>query len=197
MRDRTDCLSWSDPGLRDRRGRGGAGGPRRAVFVDRDGTLNEAPAAGRYIRDPRELRLLPGVARAIRTINSAGALAVLFTNQRWLAAPGVPRSAFLPLAERLRDLLAKEGAYLDAYYVCPHQAGTCACRKPAPGMLRRAEVDLGVDLSRSVTIGDSPADVAAGRAAGVRSALLVSERESSSLADRVFPGLAEAVVWAL
>lgn len=175
--------------------------PRRAVFLDRDGTINVGPEAGRYIRDADELTLLPGAARAIRTINGSGALAVVISNQRWLSLPGVSRAAFHPMDRRLRRLLGEEGAYLDACYVCPHGLGICTCRKPAPGMLLRAADELGVDLRRSIVIGDSPSDVAAGRAVGVRGVLLAKAGHDPDAtipaADRVFATLAEAVEWAI
>lgn len=174
---------------------------RRAVFLDRDGTINVGPEAGQYVRDPSQLRLQPGAAGAIRAINRSGALAVVVTNQRWLSSPGVSPAAFHPLEGRLRELLKEAaGAHLDACYVCPHQQGECACRKPAPGMLLRAAGELGVDLTRSTVIGDSPSDVAAGRAVGARCALLAGEGvvvAEAAAADRVFSTLPEAVEWAL
>lgn len=192
-----ECLAWSSPEpRRASRGRGS----RRAVFLDRDGTINAAPPVGRHIRDPGQLELLPGAARAVRAINASGALAVLFSNQRWLSAPAVPATAFAPLHARLGELLGEAGARLDACYVCPHEVGTCDCRKPAPGMLRRAAADLGIDLRRSVAIGDSPSDVAAGRAAGARCALLADGDPATAAPtapDAVFSNLGEAVAWAL
>jgi D-glycero-D-manno-heptose 1,7-bisphosphate phosphatase len=173
---------------------------RRAVFLDRDGTLNTAPPVGLHIRDPGQLELLPGAARAVRAINASGALAVLFSNQRWLCRPAVPATAIATLHERLAELLGEAGARLDAYYVCPHEVGACDCRKPAAGMLRRAAADLDIDLRRSVAIGDSASDVAAGRAAGTRCALLCGgDPALAALAapDAVFSDLGEAVAWAL
>lgn len=173
---------------------------RRAVFLDRDGTVNVAPPVGRYIRDPSQLKLLPGVARAVRTINASGALAVLFSNQRWLSVPAVPAVAFAPHHARLGELLGEVGARLDACYVCPHEIGACDCRKPAAGMLRRAAADLSIDLRRSVAIGDSLSDIAAGRAAGTRCVLLAKGDPTGAAPgapDAVFSNLEEAVAWAL
>jgi D-glycero-D-manno-heptose 1,7-bisphosphate phosphatase len=197
--ERDDCYVWSAVRRADRGGCRSTS--RRAVFLDRDGTINVEPKAGHYIRDTRRLTLLPGAARAIRMINRSGVLAVVVSNQRWLSSAGVEPLSFRPLDERLRSLLEEtEGAYLDACYVCPHRLASCACRKPAPGMLLRAANDLGVDLRRSVVIGDSASDVAAGRAVGARCALLVKDRGSVAVppgADRIFPTLYEAVKWAL
>jgi D-glycero-D-manno-heptose 1,7-bisphosphate phosphatase len=171
------------------------------LFLDRDGTINAGPEVGRYIRDADQLQLLPGAAEAIKTINDSDALAVVISNQRWLSFPGVSRTAYRAVDERLRLLLSKEGAHLDACFVCPHQLGRCACRKPAPGMLLRAAEDFGLDLCSSVAVGDSPCDVAAGRAVGARCILLSQDRPHRAAAvpspDRVFTNLVEAVEWAL
>lgn len=168
------------------------------MFLDRDGTINVPPPGGLYIRDPGQLELLPGAARAVRKINASGALAVLFSNQRWLSRPAVTTIAFTALHDRLGELLGEAGARLDACYVCPHEVGACDCRKPAAGMLRRAAAELGIDLRRSVAIGDSPSDVAAGRAAGTRCALLGDPALAALAApDAVFSDLEQAVAWAL
>jgi len=171
------------------------------MFLDRDGTINVGPEAGRYIRDADQLELLPGAAEAIRAINDSDALAVVISNQRWLSSPGVSPDAYRAIDERLRLLLSKQGAHLDACFVCPHQIGKCDCRKPAPGMLLRAAEDFGLDLCSSVAVGDSPCDVAAGRAAGTRCVRLSQGQPQPEAAmpapDRVFASLGEAVEWAI
>jgi D-glycero-D-manno-heptose 1,7-bisphosphate phosphatase len=174
---------------------------RRAVFLDRDGTVNVSPEAGRYIREAGELSLLPGSAQAVRAINSSGALAVVVTNQRWLSQADEPEAVFRGLDERMRFLLRREDAHLDACYACPHEIGSCGCRKPAPGMLLRAAEELGLDLERSVLIGDSPADVEAAYAAGVGCRLLIGGAGKpvppGLPADRPCADLPEAVEWAV
>ena len=110
--DWDDCYVWSATPMPNGGGRHGV--PRRAVFLDRDGTINVGPGTGRYIRDVEQLALLPGAARAIRSINDSDALAVVVSNQRWLSLSGGSPAAFRVLDEYLRQLLAKEGAYLDA-----------------------------------------------------------------------------------
>ena len=116
--------------------------------------------------------LLPGAAAAVARLNRAGLRTVLVTNQRWLARPGAGPADYAATHARLVELLAARGARLDAAYHCPHERGACECRKPAPGMLHRAAAELGVDLGRSVIIGDAESDLAAGRAAGVGTILI-------------------------
>jgi D-glycero-D-manno-heptose 1,7-bisphosphate phosphatase len=179
----------------------GRNGPRvsarPAVFLDRDGTINVAPRPGAYVREPDQLKLLRGAAQAVRKINASGALAVIVTNQRWLSTIG-SAEAFRPLDERLRKLLREHGARIDASYVCPHEAGGCGCRKPAPGMLLRAAAELGIHLARSTVIGDSATDMAAGRAAGAGRALRVRDHRQGSIgraSEPAFATLLEAVEW--
>lgn len=138
----------------------------RTVFLDRDGTINVKAGDGEYIRTPAQLVLLPGAAQALAALNAAALRTVLVTNQRWLSEPSADPAHFDAIQDRLRELLAREGAHLDAVYHCPHPANSCDCRKPLAGMLIRAACEHGFDLSESVMIGDSDADMAAGRAAG-------------------------------
>ena len=142
-------------------------GPRRAVFLDRDGVLNRCevrdgkPVAPRRVED---FRLLPGVAAATRALKQAGYLLVVVTNQPDLAAGRVAAATVAAMHERLRRSLP-----LDAIEMCPHGArDACDCRKPKPGLLTRAARDLGISLSDSVLVGDRAGDIAAGRAAGCR-----------------------------
>lgn len=163
------------------------------VFLDRDGTINRPAAEGQYIRDPAQLALLPGAAAAIRRLNQAGLRTVLVTNQRWKSRPEADPARFTATQGRLKELLAAEGAWLDAAYHCPHALRTCTCRKPAPGMLRRAAADLSLDLTRSVIVGDAVSDLEAGRAAGTGTILLTTRSTSHTLADAVCPDLRSAV----
>ncbi len=136
------------------------------IFLDRDGTINVKAPAGQYITSPAGLVLLPGAAGAVARLNAAGLRVVLVTNQRWLSGPSADPAAYAAVHARLEQLLAAEGGWLDAAYHCPHAAGTCGCRKPAPGMLQRAARDHLLDLDKAVIIGDSDSDLMAGRAAG-------------------------------
>lgn len=144
------------------------------MFFDRDGTLNWPAMTGKYIRNPAELRLLPGAAAAVRQVNDAGFAVILATNQRWLSEPDADFGAYASIECKLSGLLAAEGARLDASYTCPHAVGRCDCRKPLPGLLMRAANELGLSLPDSYFIGDSITDAEAGTVAGVTTILISS-----------------------
>jgi D-glycero-D-manno-heptose 1,7-bisphosphate phosphatase len=173
---------------------------RRAVFLDRDGVINRKAAAGKYVTRWEEMQILPGVATAIGRLNRAAFLVIVVSNQRCVAKGLITPAELDALHERLREKLAREGASIDAIYYCPHERyPLCGCRKPAPGMLFGAARAHGVDLSRSWMIGDSEADVAAGRNAGSKTALLGTRPERGRSdgdlrnADLRAPSLVEAV----
>lgn len=163
------------------------------VFLDRDGTLNVKAPEGAYVARPQDLVLLPGAAAAVARLNRAGMRTVLVTNQRWLARAGADPAHYAATHARLVELLAAAGAHLDAAYHCPHERGTCDCRKPRPGLLHRAARDLDLDLTSAVLVGDADSDVAAGRAAGVRTVLLRSPVPVETDADAVAADLGAAV----
>ena len=150
-----------------------------AVFIDRDGTLTEEVG---YVNHPRRLRLLPRSAEAIRRLNRSGIKAVVVTNQSGVARGYFSEEVLQTVNGALVSQLKAEGAYLDGLYTCVHHPtlgeppyrAVCDCRKPEPGLLRRAAADLGLDLSRSWTVGDKISDVLAGRRAGTRSVLVLT-----------------------
>ena len=154
---------------------------QRAVFLDRDGTINRYVG---FLRDIDDFELLPGTAEAIRAINRSGYLAVVVTNQPVIARGEVTAERLQAIHNKMETLLGKEGAYIDGLYYCPHHpdkgfAGEiaelkidCDCRKPKPGLLLRAAKDFNIDLSRSWMVGDSENDVRAGAAAGCMTALI-------------------------
>jgi D-glycero-D-manno-heptose 1,7-bisphosphate phosphatase len=166
--------------------------PIAAVLLDRDGTVNIKAPEGRYITSPGELVLLPGAAGAIARLNAASVQVILVTNQRWLSAM-TDLAPYERVHARLEKLLAENGAHLDGAYYCPHAAGSCHCRKPAPGMLERAAQEHLFSLAEAVMIGDSESDVEAGRAAGSATIALSATPDATSPADRTVPNLAEAV----
>lgn len=145
---------------------------RRAVFLDRDGTLNREIG---YIGDPAALELLPGVVPALADLAAAGYALVVVTNQSAIGRGHFTAAQVEAVHERLRALLAAGGVVLDGVFVCPHapDAG-CPCRKPAPGLLLTARDALDLDLGTSWLVGDSAKDVAAARAAGVRPLLVLT-----------------------
>jgi D-glycero-D-manno-heptose 1,7-bisphosphate phosphatase len=151
----------------------------RAVFLDRDGTVNEEVG---YLRDLADLRLIAGAGAAIRRLNEAGLKVVLVTNQSGVARGYFPESLVLEAHERLDRMLREEGARLDAIYYCPHHptAGNsgytivCDCRKPGTGLIDRAARDLGIDIKKSYVVGDKWSDVELGQRTGAHSILVRS-----------------------
>ena len=143
---------------------------KRAVFLDRDGTL---AAHVHYMRRPEEFRLLPGSGEAIARLNAAGSLVVVVTNQSGIARGYLTEEALGRIHLAMRRELARFGAWVDAIYHCAHHPDDgCACRKPKPGMLLRAAEELSLPLGRCVMVGDKPLDVLAGKAAGMRTVLV-------------------------
>lgn len=160
---------------------------QKAIFLDRDGTINKLVG---FLRNIDEFELLPNVPEAIRRINSSGYLAIVVTNQPVIARGEVSISELEEIHNKMETLLGHEGAYLDAIYYCPHHphkgyAGEipelkieCECRKPKPGMLLQAANDFNIDLSQSWMIGDSENDILAGKSAGCKTGLIGSDYDS-------------------
>ena len=152
---------------------------RPAVFLDRDGTINEQMG---YVNHLSRFQLLPGVARAIRSLNEAGLPVVVVTNQSGLARGYFPESLLEAVHAEMYRLLAQEGARLDGLYVCPHHPEAkeerfrldCDCRKPRPGLLERAAAELGLDLGRSYMVGDRWSDLRCGAAVGATTVLVLT-----------------------
>ena len=172
-----------------------------ALFLDRDGTLNEEVD---YLHRPEDLILIPGAAAALARVNAAGIPVIVVTNQSGIGRGYYGWPEFEAVMGRMADDLAKAGARLDATYASPHHdkgQGDYAVadhpdRKPNPGMLRRAAEEHGLDLSRSWMVGDKAVDVEAGRRAGCRTALVLTgygKGEDPSGADLVCADLADAV----
>jgi len=164
-----------------------------AVLLDRDGTINVKAPDGEYITAPEQLRLLPGAAEGILMLNRAGVPVVVVTNQRGIALGRMDEADLAAVHSRLHQLLDDHDARVDGIFHCPHDKGTCDCRKPGTLMLRRARDSLGLTtLRHCVMIGDSSTDIEAGRRAGARTVLL---RGGEVAAQRVgvAPTLLDAV----
>ncbi|MCK9169253.1 MAG: HAD-IIIA family hydrolase [Treponema sp.] len=156
---------------------------QKAVFLDRDGTLNKDVG---FLTDIDKMELIPGAADAVRKINESGYLAVVVTNQPVIARGELTFEQLQEINSKLETLLGKEGAYIDALYFCPHHPDrgfpgerpaykcSCTCRKPNPGMLLKAAADFNIDLSLSYMAGDSKRDVEAGQNAGCKGSVQVS-----------------------
>jgi D-glycero-D-manno-heptose 1,7-bisphosphate phosphatase len=155
---------------------------RIAAFLDRDGTIIRD---ANYIRDPRDVELLPGAAAAIRRLNDADIAVIVVTNQSGIARKLLTQADYDAVQWRLGELLARENAHLTASFMCPHHpdvTGDCDCRKPGLGMYRSAIAEYGVDPKRSVYIGDRHRDVAPAAALGGRGMLL--DVDSTTPEDR-------------
>lgn len=150
---------------------------QKAVFLDRDGTINKYVG---FLRSADEFELLPGVAEAIKVINKSGYLAIVVTNQPVIARGECSWEELLRIHDKMETELGKEGAFVDAIYVCPHHPNKgfegerpeykfdCDCRKPKAGLFLQAAKEFNIDLSQSIMIGDSDRDVEAGEIAGCR-----------------------------
>ena len=183
---------------------------RRAIVMDRDGTVCDEVG---YVNHVSRIRLLPRSAAAIRMAREAGFVTVVVTNQAGVARGYFEEALVHRVHDRLREMLAAEGASVDAIYHCPHHpdAGEppyrrdCDCRKPRPGMLLRARDELRIDLARSYMVGDSIRDVEAGRRVGATTVLVLTgygrgelEHRSDgwkSRPDHVAEDLEDAVAW--
>lgn len=145
----------------------------KAVFLDRDGVINQKGPDGEYVTRWEDFHFLPGVIEAIARLNKAGFCVVIVTNQRCVAKGLLTEEALELLHRRMTDQLARAGATIDAIYYCPHELEPpCCCRKPAPGMLLEAARSRNLDLAASWMIGDSNSDIQAGKNAGCRTARL-------------------------
>jgi histidinol-phosphate phosphatase family protein len=147
---------------------------RPAVFLDRDGTITDDPG---YLKDPADVKLLPGAGASLARLNAAGYLAIVITNQSGIAREKLTWEQYRRVAARLDELLAAEGAHLDATYVCPHapeRDGPCPCRKPGLQLFQRAAAEHRIDLSRSWWVGDRIGDVEPARALGGRGLLVLT-----------------------
>ena len=171
----------------------------RAVFLDRDGTII---ADAGYLRDPDQVRLLPGAAAAIRRLNESGWLAVVVTNQSGIARGLLTEEDYRRTERRLDELLAEAGARVEGHYWCPHLpdvSGHCECRKPGTLLYRQAADRFDIDLGKSWWVGDRARDVVPAAAFGAHGVVLLDEPGAAETLDgarhRVLqaPDLARAV----
>lgn len=159
---------------------------QKAIFLDRDGTINVYKG---FIRNIDDIELIDGVAEAIAKINASGYLAIVVTNQPVIARGECSFAQVEEMHDKIETLLGEQGAFVDDIFYCPHHPDKgfegerpelkimCRCRKPQPGMLLTAAEKYNIDLSQSFMIGDGMNDVKAGQAAGCKSYLLGKEEE--------------------
>lgn len=151
---------------------------KKAVFLDRDGTIN---IEKEYLFKPEEFEFIPGAVEAIKSLNQTGYLVVVVTNQSGVARGYYSEEDVIRLHHHIDELLKARGAWVDAWYYCPHHSAgrvpynvACLCRKPLPGMLQQAAADHTIDLSCSWMVGDKIADMEAGLAAGCKPVLVLT-----------------------
>lgn len=173
--------------------------PQKAIFLDRDGTINRYVG---FLRNIDQFELIEGVAEAIKKINDSGYLCIVVTNQPVIARGEVTTSQLQEIHNKMETLLGREGAFIDALYYCPHHPDSgfpgevkelkkiCSCRKPKPGMLVRASIDFNIDLSNSWMIGDGENDIKAGQNAGCKTVLIGDKEFGQNITvENLFSGI--------
>ncbi len=148
-----------------------------AVFLDRDGTINEQMG---YINHISRFQLLPGVRRAIKQLNDANVPVIVISNQSGLARGYFPEELLSEVHEKMNMLLAEKGAHVDAIHYCPHHPEakkekfreTCDCRKPKPGLVLQAAKELDIDPEKSFVVGDRWSDIKTAVNCGAKSILV-------------------------
>ncbi len=167
---------------------------RSAVFLDRDGVLSVERS---YVLRPEDLELVPGAGRALRVLNNGSVRSVVVSNQSAVARGLMTEEELATVHGRLEDLLAAEGAFLDAAYYCPNLLGARverfarddSCRKPRTGMLEQAARDLGIDLAASYMIGDQATDIEFAKRGGLTAVLVLSGKGRETQAIQIERGL--------
>lgn len=166
---------------------------QKAIFLDRDGTINKYVG---FLRNIDDFELIDGVSEAIKLINQSGYLAIVVTNQPVIARGEVSWDELHEIHRKMETLLGKDGVYIDGMYICPHHPDKgfegerpeykidCDCRKPKPGLLLQAAKNFNIDLAESYMIGDSHIDVEAGENAGVKASIKLEENAPHTL-DKV------------
>lgn len=156
---------------------------KKAIFLDRDGTLNIFER-GAYITKPEQIKLLDGAAALVKAINEQGYLAIIISNQGGVMAHhGLSITDVEAINQRLIDLLAAEGAQIDAAKFCPHYPsvdGVCDCRKPKPGLINECVTQFEINRLDSYMVGDFDSDVQAGKAAGVKTIKIGKKTQATS-----------------
>jgi len=155
---------------------------QRAAFLDRDGVINED--RDDYVKNLSELRVFPYAPDAIRRLTDAGFEVIVVSNQQGVAKGLVSPENLLAIQNEIARLVTQAGGRISGFYYCTHLAGEdCSCRKPKPGLIRRAAEEHGIDLQSSFMIGDSEKDIAAGAEAGCRTVLVLTSLDAQQAAS--------------
>jgi len=180
----------------------------KAVFLDRDGTIIEDVG---YLNSPGQIKFIPGSLEAIKLLKGAGYKVVVITNQAGVARGLVTEDMLQTIDKVMHKWILNSGTHLDGIYYCPHHAEhgvypykqACECRKPHPGLIKKAQKDLDIDLAASFMVGDKTSDVGAGQQAGTRTVYLTNGPHQDDLSvlkqppDRIAANLREAANWIL
>ncbi len=157
------------------------------AFLDRDGVINRKMPEGDYVKSLEEFHFLPGVLPAIRMLKEVGFLVVVVTNQRCVSRGIITEEELGAIHKKMEEEVAMAGGAIDALYFCPHGSDHgCGCRKPEPGMIFKAINDFAdngvkIDMASSFIVGDSPKDIAAGRAAGLFTVKVAGRLEEADM----------------
>ncbi len=162
----------------------------KAIFLDRDGVINEKLPEDQYVGCAEQFRLLPGVVDALKIFQGLGYVLVVVTNQRGVALRKITEADVLRVHEHMNDLLRFQDIRIDCITHCPHDNNDpqCSCRKPKPGLILRTAHALCLDLGKSYMVGDSVSDIEAGRNAGIGVTVFIGA-ENVPQADLCFQGL--------
>ncbi len=157
--------------------------PNLAVFLDRDGTLNEDPG---YINDPEKVALFPHTGDALALLKKYGFLLIVISNQSGIARGLMTSKDVEAVNEKINNLLSEKKVKIDAFYFCPAHPDysseiDCECRKPSPKMLIEATKEFNVDLENSYFIGDTIADIQCGKNAGIKTILVRTGKGEESI----------------
>lgn len=164
------------------------------MFLDRDGTLNVRPPLHSYLTSAADFAWIPGAREGVARLAAAGYVLTVVSNQRGVGRGLVTKAVLHAIEERIQRDLAAEGCAIERFRYCFHLGeDDCGCRKPRPGMILDLAGELDLDLKESWVIGDAPSDVAAGRAAGCRTALVGDARATADLCAPSLAAASEAI----
>ena len=168
---------------------------RRAVFLDRDGTLNVRAPEHEYVTSVGDFAWIPGAVEGVATLARNGYVLTVISNQRGVGRGLVSEATLREIEQRMQQDLAAAGCAIERFRYCFHgDEDDCDCRKPGPGMILELAKELDLDLGASWVIGDTPADVAAGKAAGCMTALVGEARADADLLASSLSAASEAIV---
>ena len=175
---------------------------RGVIFLDRDGVIN-LPPTGRYISGWDQFRFLPDVLKTLHRLKKRGERVIVISNQSGVGRGQMTKPELTRITRKMLAEIRKNGGHLEAVYYCTHHPDKgCRCRKPHPGLLKKAAARFPIDLKKSFFIGDSETDILAGRSAGCRTILVLTGRHTKATAkqlvtqpDRISPNLTQAIRW--